>query len=410
MKKISLASIMMLALVVAGNVQAATYTAQDVATHNSASNCWTIVNSKVYNLTSYIASSSHPGGTAAITGLCGIDSTAAFTAKHGSSAAANTALASLYLGDLYMAPVADTSAPSTPASLAATVTTSSVALSWTPSIDNVGVTGYNVLRGSSTIATTSLSQYTDTSVAASTSYSYSVSAFDAAGNTSSSSVALTVNTAQPATVGTSTATSTPKKHIRFKGNVDNFIKLINIRSNELVKIYVFSDTTLDASQIDMKSVKFAGGPAVQMVLRDLNRDKKIDAIISFRAKQLTIFNSATSSVTTANLVFATKDGKTYEQVIKVRVKYWKTEKQRQAEKRQAELKKQAEQKRQAELKKKQEQIKQQAEKKREELKKLAEKKQEALKKATEKRAELIDRQEAKKIGQLNRAKTKRLDQ
>lgn len=398
MKKTAFASFVLLAILAAGNVHAATFTAQDVATHNTAADCWTIVNSKVYNLTTYIASSSHPGGNAAITGLCGIDSTTAFTAKHGSSTSANAALSNLFIGDLTVAPVVDTTKPSTPAGLSAIVSSSSASLSWSPASDNVAVTGYNVMRGTTTIATTSQKTYTDSGLAASTSYTYSVSAFDAAGNTSSSSAPLTINTAQPTRPGTSTATSTPKKRFKFKGNIDDFAKMINIRSNERVKIYVFSDATLDATQIDMKSVKFAGGPAIQMVLRDLNRDKKIDAIISFRAKQLTEFDKATSSATTAKLVFSTKDGKSYEQVIKVRVKYWKTEKQRKEEKRREELKKKIE--------KQKESIKKEAEKKREELKKQFEKKQEALKQATEKKTSQINRQEDRKLSQVKKIEEK----
>jgi cytochrome b involved in lipid metabolism len=409
-KRISLAGVALLALLAAANVQAATFTAQDVTAHNTAASCWTIVNSKVYDLTTYIASSSHPGGNAAIISLCGIDGTAAFTAKHGSSTAANTALSNQFIGDLAVAPVVDTAKPSTPTGLSGTVTTSSVALSWTAATDNVAVIGYNVMRGTSTVATTSQKQYTDSGLAASTSYTYSVSAFDAAGNNSSSSAELTINTAQPTPVTTSTATSTPKKRLKFKGNVDSFAKVINIRSNELVKIYIYGDATLDPTQIDMKTVKLAGASAVQLVLRDLNRDKKIDTIASFRAKQMTEFNNATSSVTTAKLVFATKDGKTYEQVIKVRVKHWKTEKQRKEEKRKEELKKKLEKQKEMikkEAEKKREALKQTVEKKKEALKKEAEKKREALKQSAEKKAEQIKGWEGKKNEQLKKLETKK---
>lgn len=305
--------------------------------------------------------------------------------------------------------IIDTLAPNAPTGLAAIVTTSSVALSWDAAIDNVAVAGYNVMRGTSTVATTSSRQYTDSGLAASTSYAYSVSAFDAAGNTSSSSAGMTINTAQPTPIATSTATSSPKKRTKFKGNIDNITKVINIRSNQLVQVHVYGDATLDAANIDMKSVRFAGGSAVKMVLRDLNRDKKVDAIFSFRAKQLTEFNKATSSATTAKLVFSTKDGKTYEQVIKVRVKYWKTEKQRQAEKRQAELKKQAELRKQAEIKKHQEQIKLQAEKKREALKKEMEKKNEMIKKEAEKKREALKKAAEKKGEQIKHRAEKKLE-
>jgi cytochrome b involved in lipid metabolism len=59
----------------------ATYSVSDVAKHNSAGDCWVIVNNKVYNATSIIPG--HPGGAQAITPLCGKDATTAFETKGG---------------------------------------------------------------------------------------------------------------------------------------------------------------------------------------------------------------------------------------------------------------------------------------------------------------------------------------
>jgi hypothetical protein len=56
------------------------YTLAKVKENNSAANCWTIINSNVYDLTKWAAM--HPGGPSVIRGLCGIDGTAAFTARH----------------------------------------------------------------------------------------------------------------------------------------------------------------------------------------------------------------------------------------------------------------------------------------------------------------------------------------
>lgn len=58
----------------------ATLDAALVATHNTASNCWSIVNGNVYNLTGWITL--HPGGSGVIQTMCGIDASAAFTAQH----------------------------------------------------------------------------------------------------------------------------------------------------------------------------------------------------------------------------------------------------------------------------------------------------------------------------------------
>ena len=103
----------------------------------------------------------------------------------------------------------DTTAPSVPSGLTVTGTTSSsVSLSWTASTDNVGVTGYAVYRGATKVATvTSGTSYTDTGLAASTAYSYTVTAQDAAGNVSAASAAVTGTTAGSGGTGSSGCTA-----------------------------------------------------------------------------------------------------------------------------------------------------------------------------------------------------------
>lgn len=89
----------------------------------------------------------------------------------------------------------DPTAPSAPTGLAASGTTAnSTTLSWTASTDNVGVTGYQVFRGGTQVGTTAGTSYTDTGLSASTSYSYTVKATDAAGNVSAASNTATVTT------------------------------------------------------------------------------------------------------------------------------------------------------------------------------------------------------------------------
>ena len=89
----------------------------------------------------------------------------------------------------------DTMAPSIPAGLLSTVVSgTTVGMSWTASTDNVGVTGYKVLRNGVQIGTTTTSSYTDATVLPLTSYSYTVQAYDAAGNVSAASTALAVTT------------------------------------------------------------------------------------------------------------------------------------------------------------------------------------------------------------------------
>jgi hypothetical protein len=90
---------------------------------------------------------------------------------------------------------ADTTPPTVPTGLTASaISSSQINLSWTASTDNVGVTGYNIYRGGSKIGTTPSTTYQDTGLAASTSYTYNVSAFDAAGNTSAQSSTASTTT------------------------------------------------------------------------------------------------------------------------------------------------------------------------------------------------------------------------
>ncbi len=157
------------------------YTAADVAAHTTSTDCWTIVNNKVYNITPYI--SSHPGGAAAIVSICGHDGTAAFSGQHSGSANANSVLAGYYIGGLAI--IADTSAPTIPTNLTATTTLANrINLSWNTSTDNVAVAGYKIFRDGTQIGTSTITTYINYGLTASTTYTYAIKAYDAAGNIS----------------------------------------------------------------------------------------------------------------------------------------------------------------------------------------------------------------------------------
>lgn len=90
---------------------------------------------------------------------------------------------------------ADTTAPSAPTALAASGTTQTTTnLSWSVSTDNVGVTGYDVYRGTTLLGTVTSNSFNVTGLSASTAYTFSVKANDAAGNISSASNTLNVTT------------------------------------------------------------------------------------------------------------------------------------------------------------------------------------------------------------------------
>lgn len=89
----------------------------------------------------------------------------------------------------------DTKSPTVPTGLSVTVVSSSqINLSWSFSIDNVGVAGYTVYRNGVPIANTTATSYSNTGLVPSTNYFYTVSAFDAAGNKSNPSSSVIVKT------------------------------------------------------------------------------------------------------------------------------------------------------------------------------------------------------------------------
>jgi len=73
-------------------------TMDEVARHGQAADCWSVVDGRVYDLTTWI--DQHPGGMGPIEGMCGVDATDAFTAMHGSQQQPNDVLAGFELGPL----------------------------------------------------------------------------------------------------------------------------------------------------------------------------------------------------------------------------------------------------------------------------------------------------------------------
>ncbi|MFC8723275.1 glycosyl hydrolase [Kitasatospora sp. NPDC057198] len=102
----------------------------------------------------------------------------------------------------------DTTAPTAPTGLTGTATASGAALSWTASTDDTGVTGYDVYRGGSKVASVAGTSYTDTGLTAGTAYTYTVKARDAAGNTSAASAPVTVTTTGTTVPGDKGCTAT----------------------------------------------------------------------------------------------------------------------------------------------------------------------------------------------------------
>jgi chitodextrinase len=96
------------------------------------------------------------------------------------------------------APAPDTTPPAVPTGLKTTATNpTSVSLSWSASTDNTGgsgLAGYHLYRNGALIASPTTASYVDSGLSPHTSYTYSVSAYDNAGNGSVASSALPVTT------------------------------------------------------------------------------------------------------------------------------------------------------------------------------------------------------------------------
>lgn len=82
-----------------------TLSVAEIKTHDNKSDCWSIVNGNVYNLTSYVQN--HPGGAAVIANICGKDGTKAFTNQHNTQGKPNNVLSSFLLGPLGASITAD---------------------------------------------------------------------------------------------------------------------------------------------------------------------------------------------------------------------------------------------------------------------------------------------------------------
>ncbi|THG34234.1 carbohydrate-binding protein [Glaciibacter flavus] len=122
---------------------------------------------------------------------------------------------------------ASVSVPGAPSGLRSTATTtSSASLAWTASSGTVN--GYNVYRGGSKVGTTASTSYTDTGLSASTAYSYTVKAYNSAGE-SAASATVGVTTAKTGGGGTGPAAQLPKHILTgYWQNFDNGAKTLRI--------------------------------------------------------------------------------------------------------------------------------------------------------------------------------------
>ncbi len=166
----------------------------------------------------------------------------AYDAAGNVSAASNTATATT-------PSQGDTQPPSTPGGLTATAASpSQVNLAWSAATDDVGVAGYTIYRSGAAVATTSgpnATTYTDVSVAPSTTYTYTVDAFDAAGNHSPQSAGATVTT-PPSNIQTITLNPTADTYIDSANPTVNHGTSAQLRVDGSPLVYSFLKFDLSA--------------------------------------------------------------------------------------------------------------------------------------------------------------------
>ncbi|MFA4819304.1 MAG: fibronectin type III domain-containing protein [Patescibacteria group bacterium] len=271
--------------------------------------------------------------------------------------------------------LADTAAPSVPTNLATTaINTNQINLTWTNSTDNIGVMGYKIYRDGPQVGTSSINSFNNIGLSASTTYLYSVAAYDAANNVSATSSSLSATTL--ATGSTPIATTTPR--IRVIGNGQDG-RLINLRSNAKIKVIVFGGSSFNVKDIDRKTVTFAGAPAVNHWRQRHNRDRFMDRVFEFRARDMKDLINLASTTASAEVSFkAVAAGVQIEIKTTVRVKNlqkWHEDRDREQEREEAReaLKKERERLREAAkdaLEKQRELLKQEREKNREAVKEI----------------------------------------
>jgi parallel beta-helix repeat protein len=150
---------------------------------------------------------------------------------------------------------ADTEAPTVPTGLAATaVSSSQIDLTWNASTDNVGVVGYRIFRNGTLSDSTSGTSHSDTGLSPSTTYTYSVRAYDAAGNTSGASASASATTRGAAdteapTVPTglaATAVSSSQIDLTWNASTDN----VGVVGYRIFRNGTLSDSTSGTSHSD----------------------------------------------------------------------------------------------------------------------------------------------------------------
>ena len=84
-------------------VQTIKYNLAELAKHNTAKDCWLLINDKVYDVTQYIADAKHPGGAAILEGCGKANGTELFATRPMGSGTSHSDKAYSYLENFFIA-------------------------------------------------------------------------------------------------------------------------------------------------------------------------------------------------------------------------------------------------------------------------------------------------------------------
>jgi chitodextrinase len=213
----------------------------------------------------------------------------------------------------------DTTPPTVPTGLAATVVSSSqINLSWTASTDNVGVTGYRVYRNGTQVASTATTAYSDTNLNANTSYTYTVSAYDAAGNNSAQSASVSATTSAVTSGNYSTSFPNTEDPISEGGNwlngKTNGLDWTDVRTTPTL---AFGTQSGSSGQYDDSTAVLTGnwGPdqTVQAAVHSANQNNTIWEEVEIRLRT----TITAHSITGYEINFrCTSDGSQYTEIVR----------------------------------------------------------------------------------------------
>lgn len=173
MKKVLLASVLILLLCTSLMAQLPNYTMADVAKHSTPTDCWMVLNNtEVYNVTAFL--NIHPAGPNPMTPFCGANATAAFN-NVGHSANAVSLEKTYLVGNLVASAISVTISPTTTSlapgqtqTFTANVLNSTKGVTWSAtSVGKIDQTGLYtaVTAGTGTVTATSVEDPTKSATA-----------------------------------------------------------------------------------------------------------------------------------------------------------------------------------------------------------------------------------------------------